>query len=64
MSFQTHDLESMNQREAITLLGVGSGVAGYAGFIGLTLAGMAAAPLALLAVPAGLVVALTSGDEE
>ena len=54
----------MNRKQSFHLLGLGSGVAGYAGFIALTLAGVAAAPLALVAIPAGLALALATGESK
>ena len=54
----------MNTKQSLHLLGLGSGVAGYAGFIALSLCGVAAAPAALLAMPAGLALALATGESK
>jgi hypothetical protein len=54
----------MNTKQSLHLLGLGSGVAGYAGFVALIIAGVAAAPLALVAIPAGLALALATGESK
>ena len=54
----------MNRKQSLHLLGLGSGVAGYAGFIALTLCGVAAAPVALVAMPAGLALALATSESK
>ena len=54
----------MNRKQSLHLLGLGSGVAGYAGFVALSIAGVAAAPLALVAMPAGLALALATGESK
>ena len=52
----------MTRRQIAHATGLAGGLAGYASFLALTLAGVTAAPAALFLMPAGLVLALATAD--
>ena len=52
----------MTKRQILHVAGLTTGTAGYLSFLSLTLAGVAAAPLALAAMPVGLAVVLRTAE--
>ena len=52
----------MTTKQKLHLTGLGAGVGGYTAFLALILSGFTAAPLALLAITAGLALTIATAD--